>query len=52
MKMFYPQEFIEVISITPKKVPGFTLEHQPGLINFDAIFEGRLNTKVTFKPKN
>lgn len=46
----YPQELVRFLRISPRAQPGFRVESTPGVIAFDAWFEGRLSTGIHFLP--
>jgi hypothetical protein len=46
----YPQELVRFVRISPQVQPGFRIESTPGVIAFDAWFEGQLRTGIHFLP--
>jgi hypothetical protein len=50
LEVNYPQELVRFVRISPAGQPGFRVETAPGLIGFDAWFEGRLSTEIHFLP--
>ena len=46
----YPQELVRFVRISPQVQPGFRIESAPGVIAFDAWFEGQLRTGIHFLP--
>jgi hypothetical protein len=46
----YPQELVHFVRISPQVQPGFRIESAPGVIAFDAWFEGQLRTGIHFLP--
>ena len=50
LEVNYPQELVRFVRVSPGVQPGFRVETAPGLIGFDAWFEGRLSTRIHFMP--
>ncbi len=50
LEVTYPQELVRFLRISPQVQPGFRIESAPGVIAFDAWFEGKLRTGIHFLP--
>ena len=46
----YPQALVRFLRISPQVQPGFRIESAPGVVAFDAWFEGQLKTGIHFLP--
>ena len=45
-RVIYPPEMLQVDAVQPAAQPGFAVEQQPGALQIDALFEGRLTIQV------
>lgn len=52
LRIHYPAELIEPVTIQPEARPGLTINTQPGALTIEAWFEGRLMTGVIFEQKH
>lgn len=48
MTVHYPDALLEVVSFMPEEQAGFKVKDEPGLLQYDAFFEGRLMTSIQF----
>lgn len=46
MELHYPSSLVEVVSVTPEAQEGFTITDKPGLLRYDALFEGELRASI------
>lgn len=52
LRVHYPAEQLEPISVEPRARPGLTVRQQTGQLTIEAWFEGRLMTEVIFSRHN
>jgi len=45
----YPPELLQVEAVQPVAQSGFSVVHQPGELQIDALFEGRLKIRVSLR---
>jgi hypothetical protein len=45
-RVIYPPELLQVDAVQPAAQPGFSVVQQPGALQIDTLFEGRLTIRV------
>lgn len=51
LRVEFPVDELQVTGISPAAQPGVRVDHQPGAVDIDAWFEGRLLTEVRIRPR-
>lgn len=49
LQIDYPPALLKVVGITPPPQPGLAVVERPGTVQLDALFEGRLTTRIQFR---